>query len=100
MLKLKTGDSISMHFIQDPPRMRRFIISGIYETSLEEFDKIYVFCDIGHIRKLNGWKDDQVSGFEIFINDFDHLEDMTQEVRDAIGYRMNENDAKVKSNKY
>ena len=55
MLKLKTNDSISMHFIQDPPRMRRFIISGIYETSLEEFDKIFVFCDIGHFRKLNGW---------------------------------------------
>jgi lipoprotein-releasing system permease protein len=76
--------------------MRRFIISGIYETSLEEFDKIYVFCDIGHIRKLNGWKDDQVSGFEIFINNFDHLEDMTQKVRDAIGYRMNEKDTKLK----
>jgi len=96
MLKLKTNDSVSMHFIQDPPRMRRFIISGIYETSLEEFDKIYVFCDIGHIRKLNGWKEDQVSGFEIFINNFDHLEDMTQKVRDAIGYKMDENDAKLK----
>ena len=56
MLSLKTGDSFVMHFIQDPPRMRKFTISGIYETSLEEFDKIYVFCDIGHIRRLNGWK--------------------------------------------
>jgi lipoprotein-releasing system permease protein len=96
MLKLKTNDSISMHFIQEPARMRRFIISGIYETSLEEFDKIYVFCDIRHIKKLNGWKDDQVSGFEVFIRNFDHLDEMTQEVRDAVGYRMNEKDIKVK----
>ena len=43
MLRLKTGDSFAMHFIQDPPRMRKFTISGIYETSLEEFDKMYVF---------------------------------------------------------
>ncbi|MGD0343189.1 MAG: ABC transporter permease, partial [Bacteroidales bacterium] len=77
MLKLKRGDSFIMHFVQDPPRMRKFTICGIYETSLEEFDKMYVFCDIGHIRRLNGWKDDQVSGFEIFIKDFNKLEDMT-----------------------
>ena len=96
MLKLKTNDSISMHFIQEPTRMRRFIISGIYETSLEEFDKIYVFCDIKHIKKLNGWKGDQVSGFEVFIRNFDHLDEMTQEIRDAIGYKMNENEIKVK----
>jgi len=96
MLRLKTGDSFVMHFIQDPPRYRKFTISGIYETSLEEFDKIYVFCDIGHIKKLNGWKDDQVSGFEIFIDDFDQLDAMTQAVRDAIGYKIIEEDTKFK----
>ena len=71
MLRLKTGDSFAMYFVQDPPRSRRFTVSGIYETSLEEFDRIYVFCDIGHIKRLNGWEDDQISGFEIFIDDFD-----------------------------
>jgi lipoprotein-releasing system permease protein len=56
MLSLKTGDSFAMHFIQDPPRMRKFTISGIYETSLDEFDKMFVFCDIGHIKRLNDGK--------------------------------------------
>jgi lipoprotein-releasing system permease protein len=96
MLKLKKGDSFAMHFIQDPPRSRKFTINGIYETSLEEFDKIYVFCDIGHIKRLNGWKDDLVSGFEIFINDFDRLDEMTMAVRDAIGYKITEEDKKFK----
>jgi lipoprotein-releasing system permease protein len=96
MLRLRTGDSFAMHFIQDPPRMRKFTISGIYETSLEEFDKIYVFCDIGHIKRLNGWEDDQISGFEIFIDDFDQLDVMTMAVRDAIGYRITEEDTKFK----
>lgn len=90
MLRLRTGDSFAMHFVQDPPRMRKFTVSGIYETSLEEFDKIYVFCDIGHIKRLNGWEDDQISGFEIFIDDFDRLDDMTEAVRDAVGYRFAE----------
>jgi lipoprotein-releasing system permease protein len=96
MLRLKTGDSFVMHFIQDPPRMRKFTISGIYETSLEEFDKIYVFCDIGQIQRLNGWTPDQVSGLEIFINDFDKLDEMTMEVRDAIGYKITEDSPKFK----
>lgn len=96
MLKLKTGDSFIMHFIQDPPRMRKFTVSGIYETSLEEFDKIYVFCDIGHIKRLNGWRDNQVSGLEIFINDFDKLDEMTGAVRDAVGYKITGDDLKFK----
>jgi lipoprotein-releasing system permease protein len=96
MLRLKTGDSFAMLFIQDPPRMRKFTISGIYETSLEEFDKMYVYCDIGHIKRLNGWRDDQVSGFEVFIRDFDKLDEMTAEVRDAIGYKITEEDTKFR----
>ena len=96
MLRLRTGDSFAMHFVQDPPRMRKFTICGIYETSLEEFDKMYVFCDIGHIRRLNGWKDDQISGFEIYIDDFDRLDEMTQAVEDAIGYRIVEDEEKFK----
>jgi lipoprotein-releasing system permease protein len=55
-----------------------------------------VFCDIGHIKRLNGWKDNQVSGFEIFIKDFDKLDDMTMSVRDAIGYKITEDEAKFK----
>jgi len=96
MLRLKTGDSFAMHFVQDPPRMRKFTVSGIYETSLEEFDKIYVFCDIGHIKRLNGWDDDQISGFEIFIRDFDRLDEMTSAVREAVGYRLMEDEEQFK----
>jgi lipoprotein-releasing system permease protein len=96
MLSLKTGDSFAMHFVQDPPRMRKFTISGIYETSLEEFDKMFVFCDIGHIKRLNGWEDDQVSGFEVFIDDFDRLDEMTLAIRDIIGYRLTEDETKFK----
>ncbi|MCU0410107.1 MAG: FtsX-like permease family protein [Bacteroidales bacterium] len=86
----------SMFFVQDPPRMRKFTITGIYETSLEEFDKTYLFCDIEHIRRLNGWESNQVSGFEIFINDFTELDLMTDEIRDAVGYRVADDEEQLK----
>ena len=75
--------------------MRKFTISGIYETSLEEFDKIYVFCDIGHIKRLNGWEDDQISGFEVFIDDFDRMDEMKVRVQNAIGYQLAKDEDKV-----
>lgn len=91
LLKLKVGDEISMYFIQDPPRVRVFTISGIYETSVEEFDKIIVLCDIKHIQKLNNWTDDQISGFEVFVNKFDDIDKMTVVVNDIVGYSFMEN---------
>ncbi|HLN21192.1 MAG TPA: ABC transporter permease [Bacteroidales bacterium] len=96
LLKLHIGDSVNTLFVQEPPRMRRFVITGIYETSLEEFDRMYVFCDIGQIKRLNGWNNDEVSGFEIFIDDFSKMDQMTESVRDIIGYRLAEEETKFK----
>jgi lipoprotein-releasing system permease protein len=96
LLNLKLNDDFAMYFVQDPPRMRRFTIKGIYETSVEQMDKIYVLCDINQIRRLNGWEDDQVSGFEIILEDFDDIDLMTYVVRDAIGYRFEEDQDQLK----
>jgi len=64
--------------------------------TLEEFDKIYVFCDIGHIKRLNNWDDDQISGFEIFIDNFDRLDLITEAVQDAVGYQILPDEDKFK----
>jgi lipoprotein-releasing system permease protein len=86
MLRLKLGDDFAIYFIDDRPRMRRFHICGIFETSLEEFDKQFILADIGHIRKLYNWQDDQISGFEILIDDYDQIAQITDKVRDIAGY--------------
>lgn len=96
LLKLKVGDSFSMYFVQDPPRIRKFTISGIYETSLEEFDKIYVIADIGHIQKLNNWSDNEVGGFEILLDNFEDLEEMTWVVQQEVGFGFEEDGSRLK----
>ena len=72
-LGLKIGDNFRSYFVQDPPRMRNFIVSGIYNTDLEELDKIFVFVDIKHLRKINNWKEGEITGFDININNFSNL---------------------------
>jgi len=83
LLKLKLGDDLIMFFIHQSefvPRQRKFELAGIYKTSLEEFDRMFVLVDINHIRRLNNWKNDEVSGFEILVNDFKTLSDQESEV--------------------
>jgi lipoprotein-releasing system permease protein len=80
LLKLKCGNDVAMYFIQEPARMRRFTVSGIYETGLEELDSKFVLGDIRHVRKLNNWDSAQISGFEVNIKDIDQLDQMTNEV--------------------
>ncbi len=96
LLKLKVGDKFAMHFIQDPPRVRILSVSGIYDTKMGEFDKVFILGDIRHIRKLNDWADDQISGFEILVDDFDRIEDLTLEVDDIAGLVFFDDGSKLK----
>lgn len=88
-LKLKVGDDLITFFIQQPPRARRFHIAGIYNTGLEEFDKLYMFCDIGQIQKLNDWNRSQVGGYEIAIQNFDNLDQIGDNVYNLIPSELN-----------
>jgi len=96
LLKLNVEDSFSMYFVQDPPRARKFTISGIYETNLEELDMIYVLVDIKHIQRLNNWNEDQVSGFEVEIHDFRELFPATLDVIQTVGFELDEEGSRLK----
>lgn len=85
-LHLKLKDEVLCYFIQQPPRYRKFVISGIYNTGLGEMDEKVVIADIGHIQKINNWEDHQVGGFEVLIDDFDKIDEMDELVYNRIGY--------------
>jgi lipoprotein-releasing system permease protein len=85
LLRLKPGDRFAMYFIDDQPRGRSFTVSGIYRTSLMEFDKQFILVDIGHLQSLNNWDSTQVSGFEILINDYRSLDYLSSVVFSIAG---------------
>ncbi|MDX2443782.1 MAG: ABC transporter permease [Bacteroidales bacterium] len=96
LLELKVDDSFTMYFVQDPPRIRKFTVTGVYETSLEDFDKIFILADIGHIQKLNNWDDNQVSGFEITIDNFNDIQLKSWEVQDLVGLEITEGGTRLR----
>lgn len=74
-LGIKAGERIFAYFFDNGSvRTRRFTIMGVYETNLTMFDKNIVFADLRTSVKLNGWKDDQVSGAEVTVKDFEQLD--------------------------
>ena len=80
LLGLSVGDKVYTYFFSDQIKARRFLIVGIYETHLREFDNNIVFTDLVTTQHLNSWKDDQYTGVELLINDFDDLEQVTSHV--------------------
>ncbi len=96
LLKLKPGDKIAAYFIQDPPRMRVFSISGIYNTSLAEFDEKFILVDLGHIQRLNNWEKNQISGYEVIIDEFNQIDKLSRDIRDIVGFHFDPNGAKLK----
>ena len=85
-LQLDVDSSFLMYFMQDPPRIRKFIVSGIYQSGFPDFDNRFVFGDINHIRKLNKWSKNQIAGYEIVLDDFDDMENQTLWIYDELDY--------------
>ncbi len=87
-MNLVIGDKMFLYFIQQNGQLRPkdFIVKGIYQTGLEQFDNLYVLADIAHIQKRNNWTKDQVGGFEVLIDDYDDLDDIGNYVYENIPY--------------
>lgn len=83
-LHLKLGDDFFTYFIQDPPKVRKFVISGIYSTNFEDYDKLFMIVDLNTIQKLNSWDKSQISGLELRVDDYSHL----SEIKDDLFYTM------------
>lgn len=88
-LGIMPGNHIFVYFIQEPPAIRRFSVAGIYETGLEELDKMFILGDIRHIQRLNRWEPYQIGGFEILVDNFDEIEKISQGVFNLIPYNLN-----------
>jgi lipoprotein-releasing system permease protein len=87
-MNIKLHDKMFLYFIQTDGQLRPkdFIVKGIYQSGLEQFDNIYVITDIAHIQKRNNWSSNLIGGFEVIIDNYDDLTKLDEFVYDHIGY--------------
>ena len=79
-LNVEVGKEFIVYFVDgegDQQIRRKLKVKGIFKTGLVEFDKGFALVDIRFLQKLNKWTPQQVGGFEIFLDDIDDLEIMT-----------------------
>ncbi|MCU0369060.1 MAG: ABC transporter permease, partial [Cyclobacteriaceae bacterium] len=96
-INAKTGDEIMVHFFQNPPRMRRLKVSGIYETNLaDNFDDKVIIGDIRLVQRLNDWSDNEAGGLEIKI-DFNFFSTY-QLWQSAVNRHLNDIDERILNN--
>lgn len=83
-LNLQVGDSFNTFFIKEGqnklPNIRRFKITGIFNSGFQEFDATYVIGDIRHLQRINKWSPDEVGAFEVFVNDFNNIKTTGEQV--------------------
>ncbi len=90
-LGFSVGDDVRMYFVtegQQQPRGRKFQVTGIYSSGLEEFDAHYIYGDIRQIQRLNKWSEDMISGFEVLVDDFDRVDEIGADIKQYIGYHL------------
>ncbi len=66
VLGYNVGDKVTAYFPADQLKVRRFTVTGIFDTGLEQFDQYLVIGDLRHIGRINGWRN-RLSGYEIFL---------------------------------
>ena len=84
-MRLKVGDKVFGYFIDNQDvRTRKFTISGIYQTNMTRFDETLCFTDLHTANKLNGWTDNQVTGIEVLVKDFEKVNETADQFIDHI----------------
>jgi len=69
-LKISAGDKVQVYFIQSPPRVRPVVVTGIFKTGIEDYDKSIAIGDLKLIQRLNNWTPGEIGGYELFAKDY------------------------------
>lgn len=81
-LELEVGDKAPTYFMQGAnrdPIPRGFVISGIYNSGLAEYDSRFIIGDLRHVQRINKWED-EIGRFEVFIEDFDAMDQIASDI--------------------
>jgi lipoprotein-releasing system permease protein len=90
-MQFKLGDALFVYFIQEPPRVRKFKIVGIFDSGMGELDELYAFVDIKQVQKLNNWSKFEVSGYEIGLNQLEDMAHMQTSLSEFVPFNMSIN---------
>lgn len=69
ILKIGIGDDIVAYFVGEKVIARKFRVESLYDGVLSSEDKLIVYTDLQTMRRINGWKDGEVSAMEVSLKE-------------------------------
>lgn len=98
-LDVAVGDKVEMLFAigDERPRRDRFKVSGIFRTGLEEMDLRMAVGDVRDVKRIAGWADDEVSGYDVMLAEGADAEEVSEEIFQIIDRRYDAGDESVGS---
>lgn len=88
LLGLHTGESVLCYFVADDLKVRKFTISGIYDSLFSDYDRLFVFCTLPTVARLNDWNEEQMSGIEMRLDNLRHLDEVYDRVYFQVANRL------------
>jgi lipoprotein-releasing system permease protein len=87
-LGLKLNDRILLYFVREDGSLRpdKLTIVGLYKTGIEEYDKTFALGDIKLIRRLNNWGATEIGGYEVFLDDYERMDDVSSAIYSDAGF--------------
>ncbi len=68
------------------PKIRQFVVGGIYESSLQNFDELYIFTSLNEARSTLGYSPDEVTRFDVTLNEINDAKEVALRIEDALGF--------------
>ena len=98
-LDVAVGDKVEMLFAvgDERPRRDRFKVSGIFRTGLEEMDLRMAVGDVRDVRRIVGWADDEVSGYDVMLSEDAAADEVSEAIFKIIDSRYDAGDKSVGS---
>lgn len=88
-LNLNVKDSIVAIFSKEnqSPLYRKFEVVGIYKTDIKMIDDLFIIGGINHARKIQGMKNGEVGGVDVFLNNINNIDKDAPKIDELVGYK-------------
>lgn len=87
-LQIAVNDTVRINFVSSNTSIanasRKLVVVGIFNTGIEEYDKIFAIGDLRLIQRLNNWQPNQIGGYEILMSDYTKMNAFNTTLKDQL----------------
>lgn len=86
-LELEVGQRVYAYFFDKSLRARRFVVGGIFQTHMADFDNRMCYADARTVQRLTRWESDRYSGAEVILHDFNSKDSVAMQISSMLSMK-------------